>query len=47
MAGQPDQELLREGIQIAQARLDEIKSGSVQTIPGEVALAQVRRLIEP
>ncbi|MGJ3248277.1 MAG: addiction module protein [Elainellaceae cyanobacterium] len=42
-----DQNLLREGIQTAQERLAEIKSGAVQTIPGEVALAQVRQLIEP
>ncbi|NMF83159.1 addiction module protein [Nodosilinea sp. P-1105] len=47
MAGQLDQDVLREGIQTAQARLAEIESGAVQTIPGEVALAQVRQLIEP
>lgn len=33
MAGQLDRELLREGIQTAQARLAEIESGAVQTIP--------------
>jgi hypothetical protein len=42
-----DQALLREGIQTAQARLAEIESGAVQAIPGDVALAQVRQLIEP
>ncbi len=47
MAEQLDQDVLREGIQTAQARLAEIESGAVQTIPGEVALAQVRQLIEP
>jgi hypothetical protein len=47
MAGQLDQDLLREGVQTAQARLAEIESGAVQTIPGDIALAQVRQLIEP
>jgi Putative addiction module component len=31
----------------ARRRRDEILEGSVQPIPGEEALAQVRRLIEP
>lgn len=31
----------------AKRRRDEIRDGSVQTISGEEALAQVRRLIEP
>ena len=31
----------------AKRRRDEIQDGSVQPIPGEEALAQVRRLIEP
>lgn len=31
----------------AKRRRDEVRNGSVQTIPGEEALAQVRRLIEP
>lgn len=47
MARQLDQDLLQEGVQTAQARLAEIESGAVQTIPGDVALAQVRQLIEP
>jgi Putative addiction module component len=31
----------------AKRRRDEVRSGSIQPIPGEDALAQVRRLIEP
>ncbi len=31
----------------AKSRRDEIRNGSVQTISGEEALAQVRRLLEP
>lgn len=31
----------------AKRRRDEIREGSVQAIPGEEALAQIRRLIEP
>jgi Putative addiction module component len=31
----------------AKRRRDEVRDGSVQPIPGEEALAQVRRLIEP
>ncbi len=31
----------------AKRRTDEIRDGSVQPIPGEEALAQVRRLIKP
>ncbi|WP_254563807.1 addiction module protein [Oscillatoria sp. HE19RPO] len=38
-----DQDLLREGMQKAQARIAEIESGKVQTIPGDVALAQIRQ----
>jgi hypothetical protein len=40
-----DQALLREGIQKAQERIAEIDNGSVQTIPGDVALAQIRQLL--
>jgi hypothetical protein len=47
MEGPMDQDMLREGIQNAQKRLAEIESGAVQTIPGEIALAQVRQLMEP
>jgi Putative addiction module component len=31
----------------AKKRRDEVRDGSVQPIPGEEALAQVRRLIQP
>ncbi len=31
----------------AKRRRDEVRDGSVQPIPGEEALAQVRRLLEP
>ncbi len=31
----------------AKRRRDEVRDASVQTIPGEEALAQVRRLLEP
>lgn len=31
----------------ARRRRDEVREGSIQPIPGEDALAQVRRLIEP
>lgn len=31
----------------AKKRRDEVRDGSVQAIPGEQALAQVRRMIEP
>jgi len=47
MAGPMDQDMLREGIQTAQKRLAEIESGAVQAIPKEIALAQVRQLMEP
>ena len=38
-----------QAVWVAQAkrRRDEVLGGSVQPIPGEEALAQVRRLIEP
>lgn len=34
-------------IAAAKHRRDEVRSGSVQPIPGEDALAQVRRLLDP
>jgi Putative addiction module component len=46
MAGKIDQSMLLEGVQKAQERIAEIDSGKVQTIPGDIALAQVRRLFE-
>ncbi|MDF5720936.1 MAG: addiction module protein [Rhizonema sp. PD37] len=38
-----------QGVWVTEAkrRRDEVRDGFVQTIPGEEALAQVRRLIEP
>ena len=47
MAEQFDQDLLLEGVQKAQQRLAEIDNGTVQAIPGDIALAQIRQLIEP
>jgi Putative addiction module component len=38
MTEQVDQTLLSEGIQKAQERIVEIDNGTVQTIPGDVAL---------
>lgn len=46
MAAQVNQDLLLEGVQTAQKRLAEIASGTVQAIPGDIALAQIRQLIE-
>lgn len=40
---QPD-ELQRLWIQEAQKRRDEVRSGKVQTIPGEEVMAEARRL---
>jgi hypothetical protein len=40
MTGQVDQDILLEGAQKAQECLTEIDSGAVQTIPGDIALAQ-------
>jgi hypothetical protein len=44
MARQIDQDILLEGVQKAQERIAEIDSGTVQTIPGDMALAQIRQL---
>ena len=44
MATQVDRDILLEGVQKAQERIAEIDSSAVQTIPGEIALAQVRQL---
>ena len=45
MTRQADQDILIEGVKKAQERIAEIDSGAVQTIPGEIALAQVRQLL--
>ncbi len=39
-----DRDMLTEGVQKAQERLAEIDRGAVQTIPGDIALAQIRQL---
>jgi hypothetical protein len=52
MAGQIDsasqtlceQDILMAGVQKAQECLAEIDSGAVQTVPGDIALAQIRQL---
>lgn len=41
-----DRDLLLEGVQKAKARLADIDSGTVQTVPGDVALAHVRQLLD-
>ncbi len=46
MASQIDQDILMEGVQKAQERIAEVDSGTVQTIPGDIALAQVRQLAQ-
>lgn len=38
-----DRDVWSKGIQTAQDRIAEIESGVVQTIPGDIALAQVRQ----
>jgi hypothetical protein len=42
-----DSEIQAVWVAEAKRRRDEVRDGSVQPIPGEDALAQVRRLIEP
>ena len=44
MSGQIDRDILTEGVNKAQERMAEIDSGAVQTIPGDIALAQIRQL---
>ncbi len=46
MTSQIDQDILREGVKKAQDRIAEIDSGAVQTIPGDIALSQIRQLSE-
>ncbi len=45
MTEQIDRDVLNEGVQKAQYRIAEIDSGTVQSIPGDVGLAQVRQLL--
>jgi hypothetical protein len=44
MAEQVDADILLEGVKKAQERIAEIDQGTVQTIPGDIALAQIRQL---
>jgi hypothetical protein len=44
MAGQIDRDILVAEVKKAQERLAEIDSGAVQTVPGDIALAQIRQL---
>jgi Putative addiction module component len=44
MTGQIDRDILVAGVQKAQERLAEIDRGAVQTISGDIALAQIRQL---
>jgi hypothetical protein len=44
MTSQIDRDMLTEGVKKAQERIAEIDSGAVQTIPGDIALAQIRQL---
>jgi len=46
MAPNNDCDILREGVKKAQERIAEIDRGAVQTIPGDVALAQIRQLLQ-
>ena len=45
MMGEIDRDSLIQGVQNAQARITEIDLGTVQTIPGDIALAQIRQLL--
>jgi hypothetical protein len=44
MMGQAEQGVLMAAVKQAQNRMAEIDSGAVQTIPGDIALAQIRQL---
>ena len=39
-----ERDILTQDVQKAQERMAEIDSGAVQTIPGDIALAQIRQL---
>jgi hypothetical protein len=45
MTGKIQGDSLMENVKKAQERLAEIESGSIQTSPGDIALAQVRGLL--
>jgi peroxiredoxin len=44
MTRQIDRDVLMAGLKKAQERIAEIDSGAVQTISGDIALAQIRQL---
>ena len=44
MTSQIDRDISIEGVKKAQERIAEIDRGAVQTIPGDIALAQIRQL---
>ena len=44
MTGQIDRDILMEGVNKAQERISKIDRGAVQTIPGDIALAQIQQL---
>lgn len=44
MESQIDQDIFMAGVKQAQKRIAEIDSGAVQTIPGDIAVAQIRQL---
>jgi Putative addiction module component len=46
MTSQIDRDMLMEGVKKAQERIAEIDSGAVQAIPGDIALAQIRQLLQ-
>lgn len=46
MTGEFDRDILVAGVKKAQERLAEIDSGAVQTVPGDIALAQIRQLVK-
>lgn len=43
MTEQIDPDILKEAVKKAQERIAQIESGTVQTISGDIALAQIRR----
>ncbi len=47
MTLQIDPNILMAGVKKAQKRMAEVDSGVVQTIPGDIALAQIRQLSQP
>jgi hypothetical protein len=46
MIEQLDHDTLMAGVKKAQKRMAEIDSGTVQAIPGDIALAQIRQLLK-